>query len=41
MDLAVESEYDIRRQGTLIVAKYAVGHGYLRPDCAVELKTTS
>jgi hypothetical protein len=27
MDLGVESEYDIRRQGTLMVAKYAMGHG--------------
>ena len=41
LDLAMESEYDIRRQGTLIVAKYAVGHGILRPECAAELKTTS
>ena len=41
MDLASEMEYDIRRQGTLIVAKYAMGHGVLRPECAVELKTTS
>lgn len=41
MDLAQEMEYDIRRQGTLIVAKYAVGHGILRPECSVELKTTS
>lgn len=39
MDLAMESEYDIRRQGTLMVAKYAVGHGILRPAAAVELKT--
>ena len=39
MDLAVESAYDIRRQGTLIVAKYAMGHGILRPESAVELKT--
>jgi len=37
MDLAAESEYDIRRQGTLMVAKYAVGHGILRPESAVEL----
>ena len=37
MDLAAESEYDIRRQGTLMVAKYAVGHGILRPEAAVEL----
>jgi hypothetical protein len=40
MDLATESEYDIRRQGTLMLAKYAVGHGVLRPECAVELKTS-
>lgn len=37
MDLAFEMEYDIRRQGTLMVAKYAMGHGILRPECAVEL----
>jgi hypothetical protein len=41
MDLAVESEYDIRRQGTLLVAKYAVGHGILRPNASVELSTTA
>lgn len=39
MDLGMESEYDIRRQGTLMVAKYAMGHGILRPAAAVELKT--
>jgi len=39
MDLAMESQYDIRRQGTLMVAKYAMGHGILRPAAAVELKT--
>ena len=37
LDLAVESQYDIRRQGTLVVAKYAVGHGVLRPESAIEL----
>jgi len=37
LDLAVEMEYDMRRQGTLIVAKYALGHGILRPESAVEL----
>ncbi len=37
LDLAVESAYDIRRQGTLMVSKYAVGHGILRPECAIEL----
>ena len=39
LDLATEAEYDIRRQGTLVVAKYALGHGILRPECAVEIKT--
>ena len=38
MDLAVEKEYDIRRQGTLMVAKYAMGHGVLRPEAAVGIK---
>ena len=38
MDLAVESEYDIRRQGTLMVAQYAMGHGVLRPEAAVGIK---
>lgn len=41
LDLAQEMQYDIRRQGTLIVAKYAVGHGILRPECAIELATTT
>ena len=35
--MGMESEYDIRRQGTLMVAKYAVGHGPLLNKCAVEL----
>lgn len=38
MDLAMESGWDMRRQGTLILAKYACGHGVLRPECSVELK---
>ena len=37
MDLAVESEYQINRQGTLMVSKYAMGHNVLRPACAVAL----
>ena len=39
MDLAVESEYQIDRQGTLIVSKYAMGHDVLRPAMAVALKS--
>ncbi|CAB4139504.1 major capsid protein [uncultured Caudovirales phage] len=41
MDLAMESEYQIARQGTLMVAKYAVGHGLLRPEAAVELRNAA
>ena len=41
LDLQSEMAYDIRRQGTLIVAKYLMGHGILRPECAGELKTTT
>jgi hypothetical protein len=39
MDLQSEMAYDIRRQGTLVVAKYLMGHGILRPECSVEGKT--
>lgn len=39
MELAMESEYQISRQGTLMVAKYAMGHGILAPQAAVEIKT--
>ena len=37
MDLSVESEYQINRQGTLLVAKYAMGHNVLRPAMSVLL----
>ena len=37
MDLSVESEYQINRQGTLMVSKYAMGHNVLRPACSVAL----
>lgn len=41
IDLATEMEYDMRRQGTLVLAKYAMGHGILRPECAVEISKAS
>lgn len=34
MDISLQSEWDIRRQGTLMVASYAMGHGVLQPECA-------
>lgn len=39
MDLATESEYIMTKQGTALVAKYAMGHGVLRPECAIEIVT--
>jgi hypothetical protein len=36
-DLATEMDYQIERQGTLIVAKYAMGHNILRPACAIAI----
>lgn len=38
-DVTMESAYDIRRQGTLMVGKYVVGHDKLRPEAAYELKS--
>lgn len=38
LDLAMESEYQIERQGTLMVAKMMCGSAPLRPECAVEIK---
>lgn len=38
LDLSTEMEYQINRQGTLMVAKYAVGHGILREECCGIIK---
>jgi hypothetical protein len=35
-DVGMETERDVRRQEDFMVAKMAVGHGTLRPECAVE-----
>lgn len=40
LDLATESEWDIRRQGWFTVSKYAMGHGILRPEASCELKVS-
>jgi hypothetical protein len=39
LDLALRADYDPRRLGTLMVAKYACGHGVVRPESAIELAT--
>lgn len=40
-DLTSEAHYDPRRQGTLLIGKYIVGHGGLRPEAGVELRTAT
>jgi len=37
LDLAVESEYSMQKQATLMLAKYAMGHGVLRPEAAMRI----
>jgi hypothetical protein len=37
MDLAFESAWMIDYQATLMVAKYAMGHSWLRPECLIRL----
>ncbi|EEE42846.1 phage capsid protein [Roseibium alexandrii] len=39
MDLAMETERDVRRQTDFMVAKMATGSDPLRPECAVEFRT--
>lgn len=39
MDLAVETDYITERLGTLMLAKYAMGHDVLREECCFELIT--
>lgn len=39
IDVTVAAQEDLRRLGHLIVSRNAVGHGVLRPDCAVEIAT--
>lgn len=40
IDLTLQSQYDMRRQGTLMLARMALGHGTLRPECAIEVRAS-
>ena len=40
LDLATEIAWDMRRQGTLLIGKYAIGQDYLRPEGCVSLEDT-
>jgi hypothetical protein len=37
LDLAVDAEWKMEYQAWLLIAKYAMGHGILRPESAVEI----
>lgn len=39
MGMSLEDDYMVNRQGTLMVGKYAVGHGPLIPKAAVEIQS--
>lgn len=39
IDITVAADWDPRRLGTLLTSRNAIGHGILRPDCAVEIAT--
>ena len=41
MDLSLETDYITERLGTLLLAKYAMGHGVLRDECCFELYATA
>lgn len=41
LDLALEDSYDARRQGTLMLSKFALGHGPLRAAAAIELSSAA
>lgn len=41
MDLSLETDYITERLGTLMLAKYAMGHGVLRDECCFELYATA
>jgi len=41
LDLAMESEYLIKHQGTLMCAKYAMGHNFLRAEACMGIKAVA
>ena len=41
LDLSLETDYIMERMGTLMMAKYAMGHNVLREECCYELQSSS
>lgn len=40
LDLSLETDYIMERMGTLMLAKYAMGHNVLREECCYELQSS-
>jgi hypothetical protein len=40
-ELKSEAQYFVNYRGTLLLSSYALGHGILRPECAVEISNAS
>lgn len=40
-EMSVETERSVERQGNLILASYAMGHGVLRPECAIAMRANT
>jgi len=40
-DVTMETGWDMRRQGWLMLGKYLCGHDYLRPEASVELQSSA
>jgi len=41
LDLSTEIGWDMRRQGTLLIGKYAIGQDYIRPEACISLEDTA
>jgi hypothetical protein len=41
LDLRTSVDWDVRRQGTLLIGSYAIGQDYLRPEGCVSIEDTS
>jgi hypothetical protein len=41
LDLAVEGKYELDLQGYIYVAKYACGHGVIRPEASIEISSAT
>lgn len=41
LDIGIDAGYDASRQAHFVISKYAVGHGILRPQAAIEVRASA